>query len=301
MPLFKRLLTSSAALLFALTTVGCGGLFDQLQSSEVALATLLRTPDATNPATEEVIAGETAFTLFFGSVDKGKLVARGESEEAEDGAFKGNAGAKVTLRYKNAAGADERLDVPDLGEGKYGLTSGNSALTYNGESAYVLDIVFEERTYRLRVEPPAKAEIAEFKDLPKRIVENHPAGKDFVVTRAAPAQDVSKNPLAFVNLTGLNGTEEADTWSNMPEDGMGFLRFVLADAPWRQNSFTIPGEHFVKDAQYLVTLSSLARGTSDGPKDGTSALFPGSSFLAGVADAGGVLTEGQTLPEEPEL
>lgn len=287
---FTRTLMVAAAVSLS----ACGGLIEQLQSEQVAIAALIRTPDAKNPETEEVIPGATSFTLFFGTVDRSKLVPTTGGQDAQAGAFKGNAGATVTLLFKDAGGVERSINPQDKGEGQYAIDSTQSQLlTYNAETLYTLNIVHSGKTYRLTVEPPTSAEIAEFKAAENKVVTDHPAGAPFTVTRADASTDPSKNALAFVNLMELSGTDQSQKWSNMPTDALGFLRLVLADSPWRARQFTVPGDQFAAGSQYLVTLSSLERGESDGPTDGSAALFPGSSFLAGVADAGGILTEGQ--------
>ena len=113
----------------------------------------------------------------------------------------------------------------------------------------------------------------------------HEAGQPFTVTRAAPL-GVSANPIAFVALSRLTGQTRADEWTNLPKDPMGFLSFVLADDAWRPDSFTIPGEKFVSGQAYAVTLTSTKEG---GGEDGSSPLFIGSTFLAGVASSGAVV------------
>lgn len=283
------------AALSALTLSACGGLLEQLQSEEVAIAALIRTPDAKNPQTDEVVPGVTTFTLFFGSVDRSKLIpTNGGGQDVEAGAFQGNEGATVTLLFKDAGGVERSINPQDKGEGQYAIDSTQSQLlTYNANTVYTLTIAYSGKTYRLTVTPPTDTEIAEFKEVDNKVVVDHPAGADFTVTRADGDADPSKNPLAFVNLMALSGSEQSQKWSNMPSDALGFLRLVLADSPWRARQFTIPGDQFAAGSQYLVTLSSMERGTSEGPNDGSAALFPGSSFLAGVADAGGILTEGQ--------
>lgn len=283
-----------ASLFTFLLVSACGGLLEQLQSEQVAIAALIRTPDAKNPQTDEVVPGATSFTLFFGSVDRAQLVPTSGGQDAKDGAFQGNEGATVTLLFKDAGGVERSINPQDQGEGRYAIDSTQSQLlTYNANTLYTLNIDYAGKTYRLTVTPPTDTQIAEFAEAPNKVVVDHPAGAPFTVTRADGDADPSKNPLAFVNLTSLSGAEQAQKWTNMPSDALGFLRLVLADSPWRARQFTVPGDQFVAGAQYLVTLSSLERGTSDGPTDGSAALFPGSSFLAGVADAGGILTEGQ--------
>lgn len=297
MSVFTRVVTAAFAGFFFLTTSACDGLFQQLKSNDVAIATLLKTPDANNPATGELVPGVTSFTLFFGSVDKSKIIPRGDAEEAEDGAFKGNAGAKVTLHYADANGERRELTIPDLGGGKYVLNSTDSQLGYSPSARYRVDIEHDGKKYRLDALAPASSKIAEFAE--KDVVTEHKAGADFTVTRAGNP-DPDTNSLAFVNLMSVSGSEDSESYTNMPSDGLDFLRLVLADSKWRENAFVVPGEHFEKGAQYLVTLTSVERGTSKGPNDGTEALFPASSFLVGVGAAGGILTEGQVveLPED---
>lgn len=293
MSVFARLMTAAFAGVFILSASACDGLLDQLKSNDVAIATLLKTPDAKNPSTGELVPGHTSFTLFFGSVDKTKVIPKGDAEGAEDGAFKGNAGAKVTLHYSDAKGVARELNIPDTGDGKYALDSSDSQLDYSPTARYRVDIFYAGKTFSLNAIAPAASKIAEFKE--KDVITEHKAGADFTVTRAGtPNPDT--NSLAFVNLMGVSGSDDSATYSNMPSEGLDFLRLVLADQSWRQNAFVVPGEHFKAGAQYLVTLTSVERGTSNGPSDGTEALFPGSSFLVGVGAAGGILTEGQIVP-----
>lgn len=269
----------------ALALTGCGDFFDQLRAEEVALAALLHTPEMDNPAGGDPVPGSTVFTLFFGRVDRSRILpGTGGSESAEDGAFTGIADAEVTLKFTDSGGTERQLEVKSNGAGRYGLSSEEADLLEYTTEPVTVTIEYAGKTHRLRVTPPEPAAAAEFADQP--VIADHAAGEDLTLTRAEALG--SENPLAFVHLQGVAGEGEGSSWTNFPSDGMGFLRLVLDDAQWRTDSFTIPGDQFAAGSGYLATLSAAARGEIV-TEDGSDPLFTSSSFLAAAGSGGGVL------------
>src|SRR5438876_1056475 len=111
--------------LLALATAGCGELADQLQAEDFAVAALIKLSDQENPKTHEVIPGGTSMTVFFGHIDKTKIIPKDSSgkQEAQSGAFTPNTGAKVKLEFVHPADGSQEITIPDLGGGKYMIDS----------------------------------------------------------------------------------------------------------------------------------------------------------------------------------
>lgn len=270
----------------ALGSAACGGLLEQVSSDEVAIAALIKTPDAKNPQTNETVPGKTAFTLFFGQADKSKIIGG----EASDGAFKGLAGAKVALSFRDPVNGQVTVNVEEKGEGQYVAESTDVNKLAYVEGEYTLNVTWQDRTYRMKVVAPAPIAIEEFKGKTVPVIAEYQPGTPFTVTRSGGSANAADNDIAFVNLNDLSSGDTAPIFTNMPADALGFLKLVLKDTEWRAKSFTIPGNKFEANKEYLVTMTSARRGSGTGPDDGTTALFTGSSFLAGVADAGAIMT-----------
>lgn len=272
----------------SLAAAGCGGLADQLQAENVAIAALIKTPELENPQTHDKVPGIVTFQLFFGQIDKSKISLGTDGKQAAAaGAFTGLAGATVKLDFKDPTRGDTEVNVADKGEGKYLIDSPTAnLLTYN-QTDYTANISYGGKVFQLKVAAPLKTDVKEFLAATDGIIKDHDAGAPLTLTRAV-AQGATKNPIAFVNLSTVTGAAKADTWNNLPKDAMGFLQLALDDSQWRQDAFTIPGNQFQARTGYLATLTAVERGE---PVTGSPALFLGSSFLAGVAAGGGVITK----------
>lgn len=281
--LSRRTLAAVAAAALA----GCGDIAEQLQADNFAVAALVKTPDQENPQTKDVIPGVTALTVYFASVDKSKIVSGVTGESAQAGALKANTGATVSLDFTGSDNVPVTINIPDKGEGKYAIDSKEAAKLAYHQTKYTLNISYSGSKYVLAVDASAPAMIKEFKGKAVKVITEHPAGQAFTITRDV-AQGPAKNPLAFVALSAADGESSSETYSNFPKDAFGFLQFVLDDTQWRQDSYTIPGTNFAANKPYLAALMSVERGT---PTATSAALFVGSSFLAGVADAGGIVTK----------
>jgi len=299
--LFAATLAAAAGL-----TAGCEGFINSVQSDFVAMAAIVKTPDVVVPApTQEAPLatrtepGKVVFTLFFGEVDKDKIVAN----EAQDGAFTPVAGAVVKLQYTDAGGAAKDLGATDSGEGKYLLESGASGLTYESEKDYTAVITHAGKTYRMKVKAPAAIEIHEFKNKsPPKSVFAHTPGSAFTLTRD-DVQLPAKLPVAFAALQAADGSGanlgfDGDFgWTNVPTDALPVLKFLLNDSDWRKPTFTVPGDKFAADSDYIVLMAAIDRG-GDAAAASDASLFTASSFLAGTADGGLVSTK--PAPQLPQ-
>lgn len=269
----------------ALFLSGCTELLEQLQAEHVALATLVQTPDLENPVTNETVRGLTTFTLFFGRAD---LSALANGATGGNSAFTGVADAQVTLEYEDPETNQKRqLNVADNGSGRYSLDSSTAELLeYFAGATYTVTIQYSGKTHQLSVVAPERREVAEFANATKTVLD-HPADQDFVVTLTSNSD--AEPPVTFVSLSSVSGAASAESWTNMPKDGLGLLQLAIKPDPWKQSSFTIPAEELEPGTGYLVTASTLETGRQDsGP--GLNALFTSSTFLAGTADGGGLVT-----------
>lgn len=70
------------------------------------------------------------------------------------------------------------------------------------------------------------------------------------------------------------------TYETVPRDAAGLLRYVLSDAPYRLQSFVVPGSAFAQPGDYIVSLLAVRQGAVSGN------LFPGSTALAASGAAG---------------
>lgn len=276
---------------------GCD-LFDQLRADKIAMATLLKTPDIENPANGETIDGATTFTLFFGQIDP-QGIASGSTDS-----FSGLKDAEVTLEFKDPESGDTvSLNVADQGGGSYTLESLTAEkLVYHSDTEYTVVIKHEGSTYKLAAEAPKAQRIALFEGSTPPVLEGHPAGQDLEVARLVEGSN-SENPIGFVSLSPLDGDSSSSTYTNLPSTAVDFLKLALDPEPWKQDSFTIEGKNFAKDASYMLTLSTVENG-KQAKDDDTSAVFASSFFLVGNADGGVVLTgetpEGENDGENDE-
>lgn len=280
-PLRSRPGAFALTLVAAIILSACSGLTDQLTANHFAVATLVQIPDQKNPSTQETVPGLVTFQLVFGLIDRTKIVG----PTAGAGAFSGLADAQVKLLFQDPTRGATEINVAHQGAGIYRIDSQTASQLAYHPIEYVVQIVSGSETHRLKVTAPEQAAIQEFVDAGALPVLTHAAGTPFTVTRASP-MGVAGNPIAFVALSRLTGNARADEWTNLPKDPFAFLSFVLADDAWRQDSFTIPGESFASGQAYAVTMTSTKEG---GGEDGSSPLFIGSTFLAGVASSGAVV------------
>lgn len=275
----------------ALSTAACGELVEQIQAEDVAIAALVKTPDQKKPNSSEVIPGIVTFQLFFGHLDKSKLVPKvGGGQDALAGAFQANKDALVSLEFTDPVKGPTTINVAATGDGIYGATSSLDGRLKFVESEYKLNIAYGGKNHRLLVTPGAPGQIQEFAGSADRLVKDwdvaaHPQG--FTVTRVGGSDDPAKNDIAFVTLKNVTDSAVPE-YSTLPMDPLAFLRLVLDDTPHRAKSFTIPQEQFKAANGYVVALTTLKKGESD---PNAAALFLGSTFFAGVADGGGVLTK----------
>ncbi len=282
--------TCCALALLALPLGACGGLADQLQADDFAVGALIKTPDLTNPQdSSKTIPGVTSFQLFFGKIDRSKIsLGAGGKQVAAEGAFTGVAGAIVKLDFHDPTNGDVEINVPDKGSGQYQIDSQTAErLTYD-QTAYTATIAYSGQTFTLHVTAPAPTDIKELQAAPDRTI-TQTANTPLTITRT-DAAGPGKNPIAFVNLSSVTGTAKVDAWNNVPKDPFGFLQLVLDDSAWRADSFVIPGDQFQPNSGYVVTLAEMAQGSAD-TATGSTALFVGSTLLAGVAAGGGVTTK----------
>jgi hypothetical protein len=282
--LFSRpsMRTAGLALALASTSLlsGCQDLVDQLQSNYMAVAVLTQTPtfdDPTNPG--HPLPEAAAFTLTFAKVDKTQMSGASTSSSAVDPVKD----AEVKLAFKDTDTNEEVvLNLSSDSAGTYTATSKDSKLKVR-PTLYTLDIKYAGKTYRMTVSPPTPVKIKEFET--SKLVADHTAGTDFTVTRAPVSDDV-----AIVNVTTKSGDGVTSAYSNLPKDPLGLVKFALVDDEWRKPSFTIPGTTFQAQSQFVVSMSTMAKGKQSTDLD-TSALFSASSFLAGTSDAGVIATK----------
>lgn len=263
---------------------GCD-LLDQLKAKEMAVATLVTSPELENPKTGEKIAGYTKLSVMFGRMEGGddvlgKLGVDGDSDSKKKEGFQAVKGAKVKLSFEKA-GQAVTVDVPDKGDGKYELDTATDGVDpkfeYVGDAKYTLSIEYDGKKHKMEVKAPGKAAIQEFAQANPL---THEAGQPFTVTRGAAGDEV-----AFVSLASLEGATPTEVWSNDAK-ASGLVSLAGDDSKGKQTSYEIPGDKFVSGKEYLVTLSLLTRGEAS---KGDDPLFVTSSFFAGSADGGGIL------------
>lgn len=291
---FRPLLSAALAGVLCMSLGACDQLLEQLQSSHVAMATLIKTPDLKNPLTDDTVPGVTTFTLHFGSVRSERVLPLGTGgQRVEDDAFSPIGDAVVRLQFTDTTQTpplERDITVPSRGGGRYVIDSSEARQLAYVEGEYVATVEYAGQTFRLKVTTPSagQSRIAELEATGAKVITDHAPGAPLTLTRA-DARGASENPIGIVALQSVSGVSASERYTNLPQNAIGLLRFVLADGPWRADSFQIPGENFEQGASYLVTLSALERGAQD-TSGGARALFPASVFLAGVADGGGVMT-----------
>ncbi len=282
----------------ALPLAACGGIVDQIEASDVAIAALIKVPDQqvpdpAHPGQMKTIPGLVTFQLFFGHLDKSKLTSGSDGKQtASAGAFGPNADAQVQLDFMDPVKGATTISVGKTDATGFASkqSSDTERLVYV-EGEYTLSIAYSGKTYKLKVTAGKPTQMVEFKDAPDKLIKDwdvsaHPDG--FTVTRVGGDADPAKNDIAFVKCAGV--TDTSAEYSNFPSttDPLAFLKLVLDDTEWRAKSFTIPVSTFKATNGYVVALTGVAKGTQD-PTG--AALFLGSTFLAGVADGGALQTK----------
>jgi hypothetical protein len=294
-----RLTLPLAALSAALA--GCQGLVDQLDADMVAMAALVRTPDMTVPAPTQseplatrIEPGSTILTVFFGSLDKKKLIVQAGKQLADEGAFKPAPGAIMTLDYPGCATCP--IGLSDDGEGKYSIDKDTAGALEYREATYTLTIKYSGRTHKLAVDAPAPLVIDEFRpeNTDFKTVWSHAAGSKFTVTRYE-AVPPNKRPVAFLTAKAL-GEVGGSPYTTIPTEPLALLNLLFDDSPLRERAFDVPGSVFSAESDYLVTLAAAERGGAVDDDATLSPLFGVSSFVAGVADGGVVSTKVRPSP-----
>jgi len=288
--LFSRVIGLTAASLLAVFISGCEELLNQIQASNVALATLVSTPDQPNPLdSTKTIKGRVGLQVFFGAIDQTKIAGSNPGS----GAFTPTAGATVTVSYTDPSLPEGQREVSvaveDKGEGKYFVDSvAKPTLKYVEDAKYTLTIVSGGKTFKMETTAPKKNGIKEFET--NKVIKDHPAGTPFTVTRTTTSTNGDPNDIAFVAMGAVSGETSSEAYTNAPKDPMGMLKLALDPTPYQAPSFTIPGDKFEANNGYLVTLSSFKQNAAGSTPSGSDALFISSKFLVGTADAGAIAT-----------
>jgi len=311
----RRILATGIGMQLCLGAVvlsGCSGLLDSMNATEAAVALMLHVEAQDNPLkpgdASARIPEATAFSLCFGQIDRAKLQQATDGKQlAQDGAWTGIKDAVVKLDFTDAAGTAQQITIPTAaseanalnlpvsfkGDGFYGISSKEAQLlSYNPASDYTVTVSWSGKQYQLKTRPAQPVKIKEFEDHGSKMWAPYPAGQAFTVTRD-PSTDnpVQDNPEAFVLLseTKADGSTSL-AYTNAPQTPQAFTNLMLDDTAYRANSFTIPGDKIVAGRGYAVTITAVAKGF---PVEGSAntALFTGSQFLAGTADAGGLKAE----------
>lgn len=262
---------------------GCEELLNQLQAENMAVAVLTQTPpmeDPSNPG--QNLPEAAAFTLTFSKVDKAQMTGGSPGE----GAIEPIKSAEVKLSFKDTdTNEDVVLNLSADSSGTYAASSKDSKLKVR-PTPYTLEIKHAGKTHKMTVTPPAPAKIKEFET--SKLIADHDAGAPLTISRDAAANP-NDTPVAIINVVGKN-SDGGPAYTNLPNDALGLVKFALKDDDWKATSFEIPGSTFAASSQYVVTMSTMAKG-SQSTEAGVSALFTGSSFLAGTSDAGLVVTK----------
>jgi hypothetical protein len=279
--------------------LSCDQLVQQLEAKDFAVAVLLATPSVPNPKNPSaMLSGAATLSVFVGATDVTKISGNKPSADA----ISPESDATVSIEFTPKSGTTPiSVSVPSKGSGVYAVTSKESMLTLEDGTAYTVTIARAGQTYVLTgtslATPP---KIKEFEDPSPKVIPNYDyvARNGFTVTRDPTKDDTNLNPVAFVAMQAIDSNTTASstpassglTYSNVPTTPLGFLELVLDKSKWQANTFPIPVEKFAAATPYLITMT----GVSDGKNpitNGSSALFAGSTFLIGTADAGGVVTK----------
>lgn len=300
-PVSRKLLIGGLVALASLTplAMSCDQLVEQLTASDFAVAVLLSTPAVPNPKNAgATLPGVTTLSVFVGATDTTKIL----DGKASADAISPESDATVTVDFTNTTtNMPVQVSVPSKGNGIYAVTSTDSVLVAQAGTAYTVTISRAGKTYKLKATSSVDIpKIKEFEEPAPRLITDYDAAANggFTITRDPSLEPTSKNKVAFVAMQAIDSNTTASatpggagiTNTNIPTTPFGFLELVLDKSKWQEKTFTIPADKFAAATPYLVSLTAVSEGSN--PTDtSSSALFAGSNFFIGTADAGGVVTK----------
>ncbi|MGV3624460.1 MAG: hypothetical protein ACO1OB_26815 [Archangium sp.] len=290
-PTFTRV---TAAVLAVVSFGACEivQLAEQAGSKQVAVGTLLATPETYVPAAafsvEDYLEGHSdggipdldagitlpAFTaahVFFGQ----------RQGESLDSTPIGTTGATGTLVQEGGP----TFPLEELGEGNYALAL-DAGVTYVNDASYRFEFRHNGQTYVTGVrDAPPRENIRQLH--PEKGFIEMDAMTTLTLTRPDPSLDDDRD-IAFVNVFRVagDGQDQTPTWTNIPSDATGLIKLVVAPNDWKRTTVVIPQTAFPnRDETYVVMLMTAKIGLPQ-----TKNLFSASAVIAGAADIGIVKT-----------
>ncbi len=192
----------------------------------------------------------------------------------------------MTVKLKGGT----ELPLKDLGEGSFQLTQQDDPrLDYQSGGDYLFTAKADMQTFVAVAEKvPAQERIPQFHPITHSYIDleaNSDAGFSF---RRPDAPSGQERDLGFILVFPIDreGKQGTQTYTNVPQTPLAFLKLVVAPSDWKKTTVTIPGSAFPQaNKNYVILLQSAKLGHGD-----TENLFAGSAIIGGSADVAIVKT-----------